>query len=1334
MTIYPYKNILADKYISDTNFVIIKDTDDIEELELQWNKFNSYMTPRQQRLSDDESIRIWNMTNLQHYEALKRDLIKPLEIEDKKDEPFISDNLFPDIGGSIVNISNINEDRNIKLDLDNSHHELKDDKNDNAEDYETLSNIGIVGKIDGDTAKEKLDDLEKEYSDFNAQGNKLKKKSDDKCRELYGVSNKQRYEKEKSKLLEPLIDSENNAKSIKADEDGLDVVHKSVSEDTGFVKQVNELRLEVLKEEENRPKITKRIHDTPYFTPQEMIDLGVYGNYNFYDVPADNDGLTTKIKTSTWFDSYQNMYNYNRVLEDYRKEWISKLNELYSDYDDIKKCGDEEKILARKQSILELGWNPEIPFTLKNREKASIRIYNMMEQETVKDEFFKIDDLISGNYRNILFKESVNKDEYDPVFLIFTKGKTPVVSAGIRLFTGSSYTHASIGFDPELNESYSYNMNYQNFGFVRENISSFKDNVIGVYCFFIEKSLVDKLKLYIQDFANHRTFYDHKILFNKIFNINYKPTKNKFDQVCSTFVDSCLKFVGINLSGKNNIAAPSDLVNGCKTNSNKIIELFVGKATQYPGKDIKNKVDRLMDDETTESINESNYQINIVDDIINDTCKYLVKYTNESSYKRKWNGYFFFKFLNIHKESYGDYGSIQICDTSPEQYDYKENEELEKEKFYEWYNDLLKVGIDYIDSKYSDELNDNNIIISIGDGDECNIFFNRKSMIKTILKNKQINESSNVYYYDENNNERFDDVMLEFIQDMRNGVNPFSNKTFYHISFESDLDEHGPLKPRIPSWITNELKKDKNFLEVLEKNKTDNSKTGTGFEEYKTPRVCFSNSIEGCLNAIINDIDRLELAGKTLYVYTPEKPISEYKHKTNKQILKDGDIFDANITNEMWILEPVNLKYVGSIVVDKVTNEHVKKFANNKNRSIIKYDYKWHWFHKIKKHHINESTPILNEACKDIKSAREFVSKVGELAKKYDANYFIVTDGASGIHNNGNPAVKNARDSQIKWEKKHGFDPDEDWSKKSIKEVTLPTSVTLRNATKDDTDNMFKWKMESIDKGIRNDPKVIKYIEKDVQDSIKITKMIMYKDETIGMFTTDKLNDGYWYIGEIYIVKEHRNKGIGTALLKDEISKHDKIKLKVAQSNHGAMKLYKSLGFEITDRNDEGKLYIMTLDKKEKSIREQTSIFNEVKQFPIEFDKDGNLIIYKARTGTLAFGDEIDDSVQLLESYRNTNNQEGLAYELSRVWFMITSIEKKLAKKKNLSEEDERNLIRNRTTAINVFKTNLQYLMKLDNSFNFRVYYNNTPFSDNGYTITANTFKYSLKALKSIIM
>lgn len=68
------------------------------------------------------------------------------------------------------------------------------------------------------------------------------------------------------------------------------------------------------------------------------------------------------------------------------------------------------------------------------------------------------------------------------------------------------------------------------------------------------------------------------------------------------------------------------------------------------------------------------------------------------------------------------------------------------------------------------------------------------------------------------------------------------------------------------------------------------------------------------------------------------------------------------------------------------------------------------------------------EKCKDLDTARKFVSEVGKLAKKYNANYFVVTDGASGTSNSGNPAVKHARDCQIEWEKKNGFDPDEDWS------------------------------------------------------------------------------------------------------------------------------------------------------------------------------------------------------------------------------------------------------------------------------------------------------------------
>ena len=74
-----YKNILANKFMRDTNYIIIKDTDDLEELERQWELFNSQLTVRQQRLSDDRSIEIWNMTNKEHYEALKIELMKKID-------------------------------------------------------------------------------------------------------------------------------------------------------------------------------------------------------------------------------------------------------------------------------------------------------------------------------------------------------------------------------------------------------------------------------------------------------------------------------------------------------------------------------------------------------------------------------------------------------------------------------------------------------------------------------------------------------------------------------------------------------------------------------------------------------------------------------------------------------------------------------------------------------------------------------------------------------------------------------------------------------------------------------------------------------------------------------------------------------------------------------------------------------------------------------------------------------------------------------------------------------------------------------------------------------
>lgn len=87
--------------------------------------------------------------------------------------------------------------------------------------------------------------------------------------------------------------------------------------------------------------------------------------------------------------------------------------------------------------------------------------------------------------------------------------------------------------------------------------------------------------------------------------------------------------------------------------------------------------------------------------------------------------------------------------------------------------------------------------------------------------------------------------------------------------------------------------------------------------------------------------------------------------------------------------------------------------------------------------------------------AREFVAEVRKMALKRKLNMFLVTDGASGIVNNGNPAVRNAREAQIKWELEHGEDPDEDWGeKKAYKKETYESgSGTVESYTKDKTED-----------------------------------------------------------------------------------------------------------------------------------------------------------------------------------------------------------------------------------------------------------------------------------------
>ena len=168
-----------------------------------------------------------------------------------------------------------------------------------------------------------------------------------------------------------------------------------------------------------------------------------------------------------------------------------------------------------------------------------------------------------------------------------------------------------------------------------------------------------------------------------------------------------------------------------------------------------------------------------------------------------------------------------------------------------------------------------------------------------------------------------DDVYNESWTDFKNGVHPSSGLMF-HVSLKNDMDGK-TINPQLPSYITDGGELDDNYQ-----------------EDTKTKRLCVSPSIEGCLIAILSYNKIREHVGDKFYVYTPEKPFSQYKHKTNKEIVKDKLVFDANITKEAWILEPCKLKLYGIIKLKKVKDLKKKPTVEkNIKMNTIKLDYEW---------------------------------------------------------------------------------------------------------------------------------------------------------------------------------------------------------------------------------------------------------------------------------------------------------------------------------------------------------------------------------------------------------
>ena len=280
------------------------------------------------------------------------------------------------------------------------------------------------------------------------------------------------------------------------------------------------------------------------------------------------------------------------------------------------------------------------------------------------------------------------------------------------------------------------------------------------------------------------------------------------------------------------------------------------------------------------------------------------------------------------------------------------------------------------------------------------------------------------------------DVINRLKPEWREALNKYTN-VYYRVTYNGE-GIYNALKNNIPLNVWMDLLKSDAMRWLPKPPKYNESSrsyfTKEGFKMFmrKTYPV-----VRKYLNPEFVNIEEVRLPNKMMYSdkyqvvtessetkydppYTYDEIVKNYgKDMADKLIADPAHKFRCHTGIELIHKEP-SLSELNRIHSNwQLMTDEQKIKSDMKSRELFGCDNETNYTRLVKTY---------NEACKDVKTARKFVSEVGKLAKKYDANYFIVTDGASGIHNNGNPAVKNARDSQVEWEKKHGFDPDEDWS------------------------------------------------------------------------------------------------------------------------------------------------------------------------------------------------------------------------------------------------------------------------------------------------------------------
>lgn len=134
--------------------------------------------------------------------------------------------------------------------------------------------------------------------------------------------------------------------------------------------------------------------------------------------------------------------------------------------------------------------------------------------------------------------------EREKVYLLFTDTGT-IFTKMIKLYTKKPYNHASIAFDSNFEEVYSFGRkqprNPVNGGFVQEDLQRgvFKNARCAIYSCNVEDEQIQKMKSFINEIEKEKHLYRYNLL-GLLGVIVNKPLPRKYAYFCSQFVANVL--------------------------------------------------------------------------------------------------------------------------------------------------------------------------------------------------------------------------------------------------------------------------------------------------------------------------------------------------------------------------------------------------------------------------------------------------------------------------------------------------------------------------------------------------------------------------------------------------------------------------------------------------------------------------------------------------------------------------------------------------------------------------------------------------------------------------